>query len=241
MAMRASMACFTVPAALIVIMPVQFQHGPFAMTQALQAPGDATLSILVVDDHPLFLEGLVLIIERHFAAACVQAASSLAAAKEFLISAQEPDLILLDLNLPDGSGLQLLPMLNQLGLAIPCILLSASEDSHDIALAQHAGAEGYINKSAGGEHIIHGIDRVLCGHTIWPNTIAPLSIPSLTPRQQQVLDLLAEGLPNKEICRRLSLSNHTIKTHIKALYQNLGVHSRTECIKVGLRLGLIKA
>ncbi len=213
------------------------------MMQALETSEQSTLDVLVVDDHPLFVEGLSLAITRCYPRATINCACDLASAQRYLQHHPHTDLVLLDLCLPDGKGLSLLSSLRAQRISVPCILLSASEDTSDIAAAASAGADGFINKSAGGEHIVQGVRKVLNGEAIWPASFDPQqalsNIPHLSPRQQQVLELLAEGLPNKEICRRLALSNHTVKTHIKALYHNLGVHNRTECVKVGIQSGLI--
>lgn len=212
---------------------------------ALETRDQSPLAILIVDDHPLFVEGLSLAIHRCYPNATLDSAANLASAQEYLVNHADIDIMLLDLCLPDGHGLSLLSFMRAQRLAIPTIMLSASEDTGDIAAAVAAGADGFINKSAGGAHIVQGINRVLDGHAVWPESFDPqqeeTTLPHLSPRQQQVLELLAEGLPNKEICRRLALSNHTVKTHIKALYHNLGVHSRTECVKVGIQSGLIHA
>ncbi|MDX1451273.1 MAG: response regulator transcription factor [Oleiphilaceae bacterium] len=214
------------------------------MTQALTSLSERAPSILLVDDHPLFLEGLSLVIERHFPGARVYGAYDLNQAKSFLAAQPDTDIVLLDLSLPDGRGLSLVNHMRQQQYAIPCLLLSASDDTADIELAMRSGADGFISKASGGEHIVAAVKRVLQGKEVWPEHITLAQgcdpLPNLSPRQQQVLELLAEGLPNKEICRQLSLSDHTVKTHIKALYQNLGVHNRTECLKVAIQSGLVQ-
>ena len=145
------------------------------------------------------------------------------------------------MRLPDRSGLQLLRDWQQAGNPTPVAVLSASESPADMQAALQAGALGFIAKSSDAQSLRSAISRLLLGECL------PLPLPlagnppagSLTPRQQEILLLLAEGLPNKSISRQLQLSEDTVKTHLKALFQHLGVHTRTACVSVARQRGLL--
>lgn len=206
----------------------------------------ADITILIVDDHPLLQEGLSLSLKSISPSIKIHCAQSLEEAKAIIAKQPDLDLILLDLSLPDGKGLSLLRYIDIKRLFIPCLIISASDDPFDIRTSLQAGANGFINKSHGGFHIAQQIERVINGELITPEFYTEKdsghSLPlkeAITPRQKQVLQLLAEGLPNKSICKRLNLTEHTVKSHIKALFQTLNVHSRTECARAASLLGLI--
>ena len=204
----------------------------------LQLPDQ--LRLLLVDDHRLFLEGLALVLQPLSQAVHIDLADSAAAADQ-LRRQHDYDLILLDLRLPDRSGLHLLRDWQQAGNPTPVAVLSASESPADMQAALQAGALGFIAKSSDAQSLRSAISRLLLGECL------PLPLPlagnqpagSLTPRQQEILLLLAEGLPNKSISRQLQLSEDTVKTHLKALFQHLGVHTRTACVSVARQRGLL--
>lgn len=204
------------------------------------------LTLLIVDDHPLLRDGLCLSLLSIHPSMNLVCANSLHDATAKLSQRPDIDLVLLDLNLPDGRGLSLLHVIRQMQLFIPCIVFSASEDVADVKAAIRAGASGYIGKSSGTRSILAQISEVLQGQVSLPAFCPSLDVVSgddligqLTPRQKEVLTLMAEGLPNKAICQRLNLTEHTVKSHIKALFQHLNAHTRTECVRIAYRTGLL--
>src|SRR5690606_17169700 len=148
---------------------------------------------------------------------------------------QDFDLILLDLRLPDVPGLTLLQRWQQEGRMTPVAILSASDSNQDAQAALAAGALGFIPKSADDEGLRQAVTRVLLGETL--PAPAPAERDQLTPRQREILLLLAEGLPNKSISRQLGLSEDTVKTHLQALFQELDVHTRTACVSSARQRG----
>jgi len=218
------------------------------MPETLPANGPEHLKLVIIDDHPLFLEGLSLTLRNLSPTVEIHCFGSLAEARAAFAQKDDVDLVLLDLMLPDGRGLSFLRDLQSQALFIPTIVISASTDSRDVKAALMAGANGFISKSAGGKNIIKHIKAALNGDVVLPDfylgdqachPLQPVEI--LTPRQQEVLLLIAEGMSNKAICQRLNLTEHTVKTHIKALFQNLDVHSRTECVHVATVMGLLES
>ena len=208
----------------------------------------AELTCLLIDDHPLFMEGLTLALSRYIPAENLLTCSDSEQALNLLIKHPEIDLVLLDLNLPGQGGLSLLQEIRKRRLPVPVVILSASEDSADVHAAIVAGASGFINKASGSASIMENVVKVLNGdictpafyHRVDHNAVqANLHELNITPRQLEVLKLLAAGMPNKRICTTLGLTEHTVKSHLKALFTVLEVHNRTECVTVANRLGLV--
>ncbi|MGH8433673.1 MAG: response regulator transcription factor [Pseudomonas sp.] len=192
------------------------------------------LSLLLVDDHRIFLDGLSLALAPLSPQLDIQTAQSAAEAEAWL-ARRDFDLILLDLRLPDLPGLELLQRWRRAGRLTPVAVLSASDSNFDVQAALAAGALGFMPKSANGEELRQAIARLLLGETL----AVPQSREAneLTPRQHEILLLLAEGLPNKAISRRLGLSEDTVKTHLKALFQEFEVHNRTACVSSARQRG----
>ncbi|WP_425914800.1 LuxR C-terminal-related transcriptional regulator [Pseudomonas sp. GWSMS-1] len=139
------------------------------------------------------------------------------------------------MRLPDLPGLELLQRWQQQGRMTPVAILSASDSSLDAQAAQAAGALAFISKSANSDELRQAVTRVLLGETLpVPQTSDK---PQLTPRQLEILQLLAEGLPNKSISRQLGVSEDTVKTHLKTLFQELTVHTRTACVSAARQRG----
>ena len=196
--------------------------------------------VLIVDDHPFFLFGLTAILEQESLAGVVECVGSVAKAIENLHSHPETSLVLLDLTLQGEAGLSLFAELEQIGMPVPVVVISSREDETSVRAAKSAGAVGFLPKSADRQSLVRMIHRVSRGELFYPSLQAPATQPEyLTPRQLEVLGLLAEGLPNKRICQVLNLTEHTVKTHLKAIFSHLGVHNRTECVTQARALGLI--
>lgn len=192
------------------------------------------LSLLLVDDHRIFLDGLALALGPLSPGLLIHTAQS-AAEAEALLQTQDFDLILLDLRLPDVPGLELLQRWQQVGRLTPVAILSASDSAQDAQAALAAGALGFIPKSADGDDLRQAVTRVLLGETL-PTPARDRGTP-LTPRQRDILLLLADGLPNKAISRKIGLSEDTVKTHLRALFQELDVHTRTACVSAARQRG----
>ena len=214
------------------------------------------MKILVVDDHALFRQGLAMLLAELYPEAEILDAATSAAALES--AEQNPDirLVLLDLKLEDGSGIEILEKLSS-GLSGAAVaIVSASEDSRNISRAYKAGAKGYIVKSSTSEVLRHALPLILSGETYIPSHAISLltgggsvessalhtgvaGAPSLTPRQQEILLLMAQGLQNRDIASSLGMLEGTVKVHVKSILQKLGVNNRTHAVVTGIRLGLV--
>jgi DNA-binding NarL/FixJ family response regulator len=200
---------------------------------------EEALKLLIVEDHPIYLEGLSFILKNLSGEVTLECVHSTHDARMRLSNDQRFDLILLDLGLPDGGGISVLNFLMANKIFIPVVILSASEASRDVYSTLKAGASGFISKSSGSKEILSAITDILSGKKYVPEfydqeilSSEIRRLPSLTPRQGEVLKLVVEGLPNKLICQRLNLTEHTVKSHIKSLFSLLDVHNRTECARV---------
>lgn len=201
--------------------------------------------LLLIDDHHIYLDGLTLTLQNLCPGVTLDHAHSGAEAEQ-QVRANAYDLVLLDLQLPDSSGLALLQKLHKLDSLVPIAILTASNSPSDLDAAMHLGAAGFISKTADGNMLLEAVTRLLFGEqVVIGNGTQPLDRQGsarevgVTPRQLEILDLLAEGLPNKVICQRLNLSEDTVKTHLKALFGTLGCHNRTECVSTARKLGLV--
>ncbi len=203
------------------------------------------MNILIVDDHPLFRHALIQAVRYSLPQAQINETAAVNEFYERLDNGPEPDLVLLDLNLPGASGFSALVHARAQYPSIPIIVVSAHEDVSIIQRAIAHGAMGYIPKSAHPSHIGEAIRHVLEGE-IWlpPNFPANMNfdpraadetalaerIQSLTPQQFRVLMMVAEGLLNKQIAYELDVSEATIKAHVTAIFRKLGVQNRTQAV-----------
>lgn len=201
--------------------------------------------VLLIDDHQIYLDGLTLTLQNLCAGIILDHAHTASEAERHVF-ASAYDLVLLDLQLPDSSGLALLQKLRKLDSLVPIAILTASNSPSDLDAAMHLGAAGFISKTADGTMLLEAVTRLLFGEqVVIGNSTQPRHRQGsarevgVTPRQLDILDLLAEGLSNKVICQRLNLSEGTVKTHLKALFSAFGCHNRTECVSTARRLGLV--
>jgi len=199
------------------------------------------LKILVVDDHPLFRSGLAMIFEEAGFINKIVEAGSIAEATKM---SGQLDLILVDVQMPGLDGISGIPVLKEHFENVPIIVLSATAEASQVIEAKVRGAIGFLKKTSTTNEFISVIDGALKGEPQFSNTgtsmlESPSSRPKLTPRQLEVLTLLAEGKPNKLIARHLNLSENTIRTHVSAIFDHLNVMSRTEAVLIAQRLGLI--
>lgn len=209
----------------------------------LTLPPDTRL--LLIDDHQIYLDGLTLTLTKLCKQVTLDHAHNGAEAEK-MVSEHTFDLILLDLHLPDSSGLSLLQKLRAIDPLAPIAILTGSTSPSDMDAALQLGAAGFISKTADGQMLLEAATRLLFGEqVVIANESCALDRQSsakelgVTPRQLEILDLLAEGLPNKVICQRLSLSEDTVKTHLKALFAAMNSHNRTECVSNARKLGLV--
>ncbi|MCO5070878.1 MAG: response regulator transcription factor [Rhizobiaceae bacterium] len=197
---------------------------------------------IVADDHPLFRGALKQAIGGIAALGIVLEAGDFDSARKIVAENEDADLILLDLSMPGASGLSGLLSLRNLYPDIPLVVVSARDDRETIRRALELGASGFISKSASMDEIRNTVRTVLAGGISAPENIdlgveedeaisdLILRLQSLTPQQAKVLGMLAEGLLNKQIAYQLNVSEATIKAHVSAVLQKLGVDSRTQAV-----------
>lgn len=203
------------------------------------------MNILIVDDHPLFRHALIQAVRYSLPQAQISETAAVNEFYERLDNGPEPDLVLLDLNLPGASGFSALVHVRAQYPLIPILVVSAHEETSIIQRAIAHGAMGYIPKSAHPSLIGEAIRHVLEGEIWLPSNFPPNMnfdpraadetalaerIQSLTPQQFRVLMMVAEGLLNKQIAYELDVSEATIKAHVTAIFRKLGVQNRTQAV-----------
>jgi len=204
------------------------------------------LKILVVDDHALIREGLRQVLRGLEDDVDVLEAGSCARAFELAQQEPELDLVLLDYHLPDMNGLEALDVFGRQHPALPIIVLSGSVNPRVMQQVMHKGAAAFLTKSGMSDELISVTRLVLAGGIHMPAlprlmgdevTMAELSASLLTPRQEEVLQLLLDGYTNKEIGRMLYLSEETVKNHVSSILRNFGVTTRTQAVLAAKRHG----
>ena len=214
------------------------------------------MRILIVDDHTLFREAFILLLKEFDPKVALIEASSAEEALSALDYYADLDLILLDLRLPGMDGLAVLPLIREACPTVPVVLLSGTEDRATARYALDQGAAGFIHKSAGSQEMRNALRLVLQGEVYAPLALLtyaeatqerePAEDPGdgesgLTQRQLAVLRLMSGGRPNKTIARELGITEATVKLHVSAILQALGVRNRTEAVLEATRRRLLIA
>ena len=202
----------------------------------------ASTRLVIADDHPLFRDALRQAVGSVVASAKIDEAGSFEELTELLDQDSDVDLVLLDLTMPGISGFSGLIYLRAQFPAIPVVIVSASDDGGTIRQSLDFGASGFIPKRFGVDTLRDAIMKVLDGD-VWVPADTDLSsatdpemarlrdrLVTLTPQQVRVLMMLSEGLLNKQIAYELGVSEATIKAHVSAILQKLGVESRTQAV-----------
>lgn len=210
------------------------------------------MNILVIDDHRMFADVLQFFLQQRPNPGKLLHAQDAQSACAHFDAGLQPELILLDLNLPGISGLTLLRKLRDRGIWAPTLVVSASQSPHDARSALDNGAQGFVSKASHSDELLAAIDTVLRGEIYippaWQALLAPESCDrgmmdsfqrELTERQTEVLHLVAQGLANKIIADKLNLSENTVKVHLREAYKALGVTNRTACVREAQRLGYV--
>ncbi|WP_394179223.1 response regulator [Yoonia maritima] len=200
--------------------------------------------ILVVDDHPLYCDAMVASLSSAFKIKQVNSVNSLEGAMKALATGPIPDLVLLDLGLPDATGLSGFFQLKEHCQDMPIVVISADSSDETIQAAMDAGAMGFVPKDAPRTVIAEALEQVQEGSRYLPPCYSPKPreatqdpvsvqeaskrIARLTPQQRRIMELISAGKPNKLIAYELSVAEGTVKAHITALLRRLGVSNRTQ-------------
>ena len=207
------------------------------------------IRIAIADDHPVVREGLVAMLETEpdFEVVGTAATGAEAAA---LVARVDPDVMLLDLELPELDGVGVLRRLAAEGARVRVIVFTVFDTDERIIAAVEAGAPGYLLKGAPRGELFAAVRTVAAGGSLLAPVAssavlrrvrgeAPTGGPSLTPREREVLQALARGLGNKQIAARLGVSERTVKFHVSSLFEKLGAGNRTEAVTIAVRAGLV--
>ncbi|KUJ41365.1 LuxR family transcriptional regulator [Streptomyces albus subsp. albus] len=210
------------------------------------------LRVVIVDDHPLFRGGLRAALESTGEVAVVAEAETAAGVPD-LVARHHPHVVVMDLLLPDASGVEATRRLVAEHPGLPVLMLTMSDDDGSLLAALNAGARGYLIKGAGAEEVLHAVRTVAAGGAVFGPEIATRFaalvsgghrrdaeqlFPSLTSRECEVLELIARGLDNRRIARELVLSEKTIRNHITHIFEKLHVASRAEAVARARDAGL---
>lgn len=216
------------------------------------------MRVLLIDDHALVRKGLEALLQSRG----TEIAGSIGSGKEGISLAKElkPDIILLDINMPEMNGLETLQRLRKEGIEIPVLMLTMSREEKDLEGALRAGAQGYLLKDMDPEELVPALNDALQGKNVVakeligsltrivqgqsatpekPDEVAD-ALSELTPRETEILGHIAEGKSNKVIARELDISDGTVKLHVKSILRKLGMHSRVEAAVMAVQSGLDK-
>jgi len=209
-------------------------------------PEDAVISLLVVDDHPVVRDGLRGMFESAPGFTVLgEAANGVEAVA--LVAELDPDVVLMDLRMPDGDGVGAIAELTRRGARAKVLVLTTYDTDSDTIPAIEAGATGYLLKDAPREELFAAVRAAAEGRTVLSPAVAsrlvsavraPANEP-LSPREREVLALVARGTSNREIARELFISEATVKTHLTHLYAKLGVNDRAAAVATAYERGIL--
>ncbi|AMC34547.1 two-component system response regulator NarL [Janthinobacterium sp. B9-8] len=212
-------------------------------------------SVVVIDDHPLFRKGVVQLLALDSRFNVIGEAAS-GAEGLLVVGANNPDLVILDLNMKEMDGIATLRAIKELDLDSRVVMLTVSDQSSDLVAAVRAGADGYLLKDMEPEEIIASLAEALDGQMAIPERLGRVlalamreddgsernaMMASLTEREREILGCLANGLSNKLVGRELGIAEGTVKVHVKSLLRKLNFRSRLEAaiwaVEQGIKLG----
>jgi two-component system nitrate/nitrite response regulator NarL len=220
------------------------------MAHVMTEQGRKRVTVLVADDHPLYREGVVRALlasgQVEIVAEAEDGRSALAG-----IHAHVPDVALLDYKLPELDGVAVANAVVREQLSTRVLLVSAFTDSGVVYKALETGAAGFVSKEARREQIVDAVLACARGENVVPPDVAAGLVseirlrkqddsPALTPREQEILHLIAAGKSLPEIAKELYLGLTTVKTHVQHLYAKLGVSDRAAAVAIAMRRGLIE-
>ena len=210
------------------------------------------MRVIMIDDHALFRVGLQGLLEQRN----IEVIAAIADGDEGIRLAQEekPDVILLDLRMPDNSGLDILSKIRENNIDIPVTILTTSNEEQDLREALKRGAQGYLLKDMEPDELVGALRDIVKGKNVVAQNMTDVltrmaqgkptesktdsAFADLTPRETEILSLLAEGQSNKVIARNLGISDGTVKLHVKAILRKLKIHSRVEAAVIAVEKGM---
>jgi DNA-binding NarL/FixJ family response regulator len=206
------------------------------------------IRVLIADDHPIVRQGLVSVLEDEPDLEVVGTAST---GREAVASVEglQPDVVLLDLEMPELDGVDAIPLLLAAHPTLAVLVFTAYDTDDRVLGAIRAGARGYLLKGASGDDIAHAIRIVQAGgsyleprvaSTVLAEVHSPHRAPdALSPREREVLRLVADGLPTKQIARQLTISERTVKFHVNSILRKLDADNRAQAVALAAQRGLL--
>lgn len=203
--------------------------------------------LIIIDDHRMFADGFVALNDASERPYDIHVYDAPDLFLKALADGLSADLFILDLVMKQMNGLAVLSALRQHGSKAPVLMLSGMADSPPLAEMRALGANGFLHKSAGQDDLLSAIERLLAGGTLFASELSEhadalasdFQPPVLAARQQQVLSLISQGATNRDISQTLGISENTVKSHLRALYETLGANTRTGAVRKAQQLGLI--
>lgn len=217
-----------------------------------------SLRVILIDDHTLFRVGL----EGLLTSRGIEVVASVGSGQDCLrlVGDLTPDIILLDMRMPGINGLGVLELIRKHDPELPIVMLTTSTDEGDLLESLRQGAQGYLLKDMEPDELVLALRDIVSGKTVVAPDLAPIlakavqgggvnekkepeasPFSELTPRETEILGLLAEGQSNKAIARNLGISDGTVKLHVKAILRKLEVHSRVEAAVMAVEQGFSKS
>lgn len=197
-----------------------------------------TLRLVVVDDHPIVRDGLAGIFALEEDIDVVGQAGSGPEALA-VVAERDPDLVLMDLRMPGGDGFAAIRQLQERGGRPRVLVLTTYDTERDVRRAMAAGADGYLLKDLPRDQLIAAVRELMSGSPRTHVNAPHGSQLSLTDRETEVLALVADGLTNRAVARRLGISEATVKTHLAHVYTKLGVLDRAAAVREAWERGLV--
>ena len=201
------------------------------------------IRILIVDDHPIMRVGIAAILNAQVDMKVVAQAGTAAEAVR-MFAAEQPELTLMDLRLPDKSGVEAIRSIRAMSPKARIVVLTTYEGDEDIHQALAAGAQGYLIKGMPHDALVKALYRVHAGHRFLPQVVSQalssrLPGSHLSQREQEVLQLMFAGKSNREIAEKLAIKEATVKSHVSVILMRLNVSDRTQAVVEGLKRGLV--
>lgn len=237
--------------------PLACHHDRVSTQGSLPTPDDDVIRVLVVDDHVLYRRGLEVVLNQEDDIVVVGEAGS---GPDAVTAAADvtPDIVLMDVRMPGGGGIQACRQIRDFSPSTRIIMITTSDDERDLVESIRAGATGYLLKDVPPEQVVDGIRAVHAGQSLLSPSLAstlldefasilrkgseqrPVPAPHLTGRELEVLRLVAQGLGNREIAKKLFISENTVKNHVRNILDKLQMHSRMEAALYAVRERLLE-
>lgn len=206
-----------------------------------------TVSVILVDDHPLFRKGLLHLLENRTDVSVAAQFANTGSVREWLEQGGQADVALLDRTLGEENGLDLVPDLQRQRIKI--IMLTMAEEDHEVRDAMEKGVDGYLLKSSEPDQIIQSIIAVTQGNSVFPaqvlqkiarGELGPSAASKLSPRELEIVAYVARGLSNRGVGEALGLSENTVRNHLRSILEKLGFDNRVQVATFAMEQGLTR-